>query len=309
MAFTVRAVAPDEHEAWLAERRATSPQDTEGLAVFLNNGCGAVTLFPARPRMVVSVQNLTAFGERSTLAAGTLPHTVEDIARFVAYPGVIKPGVKMPHFGMLPEDDIKTIAVFLRSSSDGGARQFSRRGEGGAGGAVAQGVEDAGGWRYWTSVNNSEIGLWYGVTAFAFMLFAGLLGLLMRAQLAVPNNDLISSELFNQALYPARNGDDFLFAVPIFEAIAIFLLPSMLGARELPFPRLSAFGYWSFLLGGIFVCGSIFSMRHPMPAGSCTRRSLPTRNMPASAPISGCSACPSLKWPRLLPPSRSSSAS
>ena len=39
-----------------------------------------------------------------------------------------------------------------------------------------------GGWRYWTSVNNSEIGLWYGVTAFAFMLFAGLLGLLMRVR-------------------------------------------------------------------------------------------------------------------------------
>ncbi|HZY69038.1 MAG TPA: cbb3-type cytochrome c oxidase subunit I, partial [Devosia sp.] len=50
----------------------------------------------------------------------------------------------------------------------------------------------------------------------------------------------------------------FLFAVPIFEAIAILILPSMLGARDLPFPRLSAFGYWCFLIGGVFVCGSIF---------------------------------------------------
>ena len=114
------------------------------------------------------------------------------------------------------------------------------------------------GLRYWTSVNNSEIGLWYGVTAFAFMLFAGLLGLLMRLQLAVPNNDLISADLFNQAFTLHGTVMMFLFAVPIFEAIAIFLLPSMLGARELPFPRLSAFGFWSFLIGGIFVCGSIF---------------------------------------------------
>lgn len=114
------------------------------------------------------------------------------------------------------------------------------------------------GWRYWTSVNNTEIGLWYGSTAFAFMLFAGLLGLLVRAQLAVPNNDLLSAEFYNQVYTLHGTVMMFLFAVPVFEAVAIFLLPSMLGARELPFPRLGAFGFWSFLIGGVFVCGSIF---------------------------------------------------
>ena len=55
----------------------------------------------------------------------------------------------------------------------------------------------------------------------------------------------------------------FLFAIPMFEAIAAIFLPQMLGARDLPFPRLSAFGYWCFLLGGIFLCGSIFSDAAP----------------------------------------------
>ncbi|HTV68511.1 MAG TPA: cytochrome c oxidase subunit I [Rhizobiaceae bacterium] len=114
------------------------------------------------------------------------------------------------------------------------------------------------GWRYWTTVNNTQIGLWYGSAAFAFMLFAGLLALLVRAQLAVPDNDLISAELYNQAYTLHGTVMMFLFAVPIFEAVAIFLLPPMLGAREMPFPRLGAFGFWSFLLGGVFVCGSIF---------------------------------------------------
>lgn len=114
------------------------------------------------------------------------------------------------------------------------------------------------GWRYWTSVNNTQIGLWYGSTAFAFMLLAGLLGLLVRAQLAVPENDLISPELYNQAFTLHGTVMMFLFAVPIFEAVAIFLLPPMLGAREMPFPRLGAFGFWSFFIGGVFVCGSIF---------------------------------------------------
>jgi cytochrome c oxidase subunit I+III len=114
------------------------------------------------------------------------------------------------------------------------------------------------GWRYWTSVNNFQIGLWYASAAFAFMLFAGALALLMRTQLAFPDNDFLSAGLFNQAFTLHGTVMMFLFAVPIFEAIAIFLLPPMLGARELPFPRLSAFGFWSFLIGGVFVCGSIF---------------------------------------------------
>jgi cytochrome c oxidase subunit I+III len=114
------------------------------------------------------------------------------------------------------------------------------------------------GWRYWTSVNNTQIGLWYGSAAFGFMLFAGLLGLLIRAQLAVPENDLLSPEMYNQVFTLHGTVMMFLFAVPIFEAVAIFLLPPVLGARELPFPRLGAFGFWSFLIGGVFVCGSIF---------------------------------------------------
>jgi cytochrome c oxidase subunit I+III len=50
----------------------------------------------------------------------------------------------------------------------------------------------------------------------------------------------------------------FLFAIPVFEAIAVLFLPQMLGARDLPFPRLSAFGFWCFVLGGSFLSGSIF---------------------------------------------------
>lgn len=118
--------------------------------------------------------------------------------------------------------------------------------------------ENPHGWRYWTSVNNTQVGLWYASTAFIFLLFAGALALIMRAQLAMPDNDLVSADFYNQLFTLHGTVMMFLFAVPIFEAVAIFLLPPMIGARELPFPRLGAFGFWSFFLGGIFVCGSIF---------------------------------------------------
>jgi cytochrome c oxidase subunit I+III len=114
------------------------------------------------------------------------------------------------------------------------------------------------GWRYFTAVNNSEVGLWYTSVAFLFFIFGGILALIMRTQLAVPGNDLVSAELYNQLFTLHGSVMMFLFAVPIFEAFSIFVLPEMTGARDLPFPRLSAFGFWCFVIGGIFVCGSIF---------------------------------------------------
>jgi cytochrome c oxidase subunit I+III len=114
------------------------------------------------------------------------------------------------------------------------------------------------GLRYWSAVNNTEVGQWYTGMAFVFLLFGGVLALLMRSQLAVPNNDLLSADFYNQAFTVHGSVMMFLFAIPIFEAVGMMLLPQMLGARDLPFPRLGAFGFWSFFLGGIFLCGSIF---------------------------------------------------
>ncbi|MGE3176076.1 MAG: cytochrome c oxidase subunit I [Vicinamibacterales bacterium] len=114
------------------------------------------------------------------------------------------------------------------------------------------------GWRYWSAVNNTEVGVWYTAATFFFLLFGGLLALLMRLQLAVPGNRLVSAELYNQAFTVHGSVMMFLFAIPVFEAIAVIFLPQMLGARDLPFPRLSAFGFWAFLIGGLFLSGSIF---------------------------------------------------
>jgi len=120
------------------------------------------------------------------------------------------------------------------------------------------------GWRYWSAVNNTHVGVWYTSVAFAFFVFAGILALLMRTQLIVPGNDFLSADLYNQVFSLHGSVMMFLFAVPIFEAFSIFILPELLGARDLPFPRLSAFGFWCFVIGGIFVCGSIFFNAAPV---------------------------------------------
>jgi cytochrome c oxidase subunit I+III len=115
------------------------------------------------------------------------------------------------------------------------------------------------GWRALTVVNNNRVGLLYIGTAMLFFLLAGVLALLMRTQLAVPDNDLIGHDLYNQLFTMHGTVMMFLFAVPAVEAMAVLLLPNMLGARDLPFPRLSAYAYWAYAVGGIIFFCSIFA--------------------------------------------------
>src|SRR5688572_24612966 len=114
------------------------------------------------------------------------------------------------------------------------------------------------GWRYWSAVNNTVVGLWYVAITFLFFLFGGVLALLMRWQLPRPDNAFLTADQYNQIFTLHGSMMMFLFAIPIFESVSILFLPAMIGARELPFPRVSAFGFWAFAIGGLFLCGSIF---------------------------------------------------
>jgi cytochrome c oxidase subunit I+III len=114
------------------------------------------------------------------------------------------------------------------------------------------------GLRFITVINNNYIGVMYVGAAFLFFVLAGILALMMRAQLAVPENRLIGPELYNQLFTMHGTIMMFLFAVPAVEAMGILLLPNMLGARDLPFPRLSAYAFWAYLIGGLVFFTSLF---------------------------------------------------
>jgi cytochrome c oxidase subunit I+III len=114
------------------------------------------------------------------------------------------------------------------------------------------------GWRFLAVVNNTHIGLMYIGTALLFLVLGGILALLMRLQLAVPGNDLVTYQTYNQLFTMHGTVMMFLFAVPMFEAMAVYLLPGMLGARDLPFPRLSAYAYWAYAIGGLIFFGTLF---------------------------------------------------
>jgi cytochrome c oxidase subunit I+III len=112
--------------------------------------------------------------------------------------------------------------------------------------------------KLFTEPNNTWIGLLYIGTAFMFFLGAGVLALLMRLQLAIPDNTFLDYNTYNQFFTMHGTVMMFLFGVPIGEAFAVMLLPSMVGTRDMPFPWLSAFGYWCYAIGGVLVFASLF---------------------------------------------------
>jgi cytochrome c oxidase subunit 1 len=104
-----------------------------------------------------------------------------------------------------------------------------------------------------SSVDHKRIGCRFIVTAFGFFVAAGILALLMRIQLARPENDFIGPDLYNQLFTMHGTTMMFLFAVPVMEAMAVYLIPLTLGARAIAFPRLLAFAYWVYLFGGVML--------------------------------------------------------
>lgn len=113
------------------------------------------------------------------------------------------------------------------------------------------------GWRALTIVNHTTVGIRFMVTGGVFFLIGGLLAMLMRTQLALPAQNIIEAELYNQLFTMHGTVMMFLFAVPALEGLALYLIPKMIGARDLLFPRLSAFGYWCYLFGSLILMSSL----------------------------------------------------
>ena len=106
---------------------------------------------------------------------------------------------------------------------------------------------------WFSAVDHRSIGKRFIVTAFAFFLLGGVLALLMRLQLAYPESRFLGPDLYNQIFSMHGTTMMFLFAVPVMQGMGIYLVPLMVGTRNIAFPRLIAFGYYVFLFGGIML--------------------------------------------------------
>jgi cytochrome c oxidase subunit I len=106
------------------------------------------------------------------------------------------------------------------------------------------------------TTDHKKIGVMYIVTAFFFFLVGGVEALLIRTQLAVPNGKVLSPEVYNQIFTMHGTTMIFLFVMPMLTGFGNYIVPLMVGARDMAFPRLNAFGYWIVLFGGLFLNSS-----------------------------------------------------
>src|SRR3954452_17325715 len=111
---------------------------------------------------------------------------------------------------------------------------------------------------WFTTVDHKKIGILYGGTAMLFFVLAGVEALLIRLQLAGPNGSLLTAAQYNELFTMHGTTMVFLMGMPLAVAFGNYLIPLQIGARDVAFPRLNAFGYWGFLMGGLFIYSSFF---------------------------------------------------
>ncbi|HEY7626520.1 MAG TPA: cytochrome c oxidase subunit I [Ilumatobacteraceae bacterium] len=115
------------------------------------------------------------------------------------------------------------------------------------------------GWKAWIfTVDHKKLGLMYSTAAFCFFIVGGIEALLIRTQLATADNTVLGASVYNQMFTMHATTMIFLFVMPMTTGLANYFLPLQIGARDVAFPRLNAFGFWCFLFGGIFLNTSWF---------------------------------------------------
>ncbi|MCB5177544.1 cytochrome c oxidase subunit I [Microvirga lenta] len=116
------------------------------------------------------------------------------------------------------------------------------------------------GWKGWfTTVNHTDLGRMFLFVAVFFFVIGGILAMLIRAQLATPRSAFVGPDIYNQIFTMHGTIMMFLFAIPLFEGLAVYLLPKILGTRDLAFPRLTAYGFWCYVFGGSLLIVSLLA--------------------------------------------------
>ena len=113
-------------------------------------------------------------------------------------------------------------------------------------------------WSWITTIDHKRIGILYGVTAFVLFLTGGIEALIMRVQLASADQNVVTPEIFNQLFTMHGTTMIFLAIMPMGAAFFNFIIPLQIGARDVAFPRLNAFSYWTFLAGAMILKFSWF---------------------------------------------------
>lgn len=128
---------------------------------------------------------------------------------------------------------------------------------------MAKNIPETGLISWLTTVDHKRIGVMYAISSLLFLLMGGTEAMLMRTQLIIPNNSFLPGDLFNGLVTMHGTTMIFLVVMPLSAAFFNFLVPLMIGAPDVAFPRLNALSYWIFLLGGLLLNFSFIAQKIP----------------------------------------------
>ena len=133
-----------------------------------------------------------------------------------------------------------------------------------------------------TTVDHKRIGILYIATSLVFFAIGGILALLIRTQLLTPDESFLTKNSYNQVVTIHGTTMVFLVIVPILAGFGNYLVPLMIGARDMAFPRLNALSYWLFLLGGVVLYVSFFAKGGAAASGWTAYTPLSTLHSPGN---------------------------
>ncbi len=271
MALLVVAEAPAEYARWLADNRAparapATAQEVAGARLVATTACAGCHTVTGTAADGTLGPDLTHVGARQTLGRGhprqhTCRHgpvAVSDTGREARRKDARPRPQPRPgrRHRRLPREPAVTVTVDPADARSGALVEHEAS------------IERA--WRerpgmlgFFTTVDHKRLGIRYIVTSFFFFFLAGALALVMRAQLARPNQTVVGPEAYNQLFTMHGTIMIFLFNTPVLAGFGNYLLPLMVGARDMAYPRLNAFSYWIFVGAGTFMSASMVLGKAP----------------------------------------------
>ena len=245
-------------------RRQPSNADLErGQQIFLGSACEYCHTIAGTNASGTIGPDLTHIASRLSIGAGTLPNNEGDLAGWILDPQHFKPDNKMPGTA-LTGAELQPCSPTSRACVDGEARRRAARAlVGGAGGFVAA----------LKTVDHKRIGIRYLVTASVFFALGGIEALVMRVQLAGPNERCSRRRQYDQLFSMHGITMIFLFVTPMLSGFGNYLVPLQIGARDMAFPRLNASRTGCSSPPGSSSTRACCSGSRPTTAGSPTRRS------------------------------------
>jgi len=122
------------------------------------------------------------------------------------------------------------------------------------------------------SIDHKQIGIMYITSALFFFLVGLTLAMIMKIQLMVPMNHFVSQDLYNQIFTMHGTTMIFLMAMPLLFGFSVYLVPLMIGAKDMAYPRLNAMGYWIYLFGALMLYFSFLGGGAPSAGCLATHR-------------------------------------